>query len=198
MSSIDELVAEIPISQLASQLGVDEKEAEQAVRQALPALVGGMAANAQDPSGAASLAEALGQHSVDLLDGGIDLGQVDTTDGEKIVHHVFGDNEEAVVNQLGGLGGGSGMIMKLLPLLAPLLMGFLAKNVLGKGGGGGGATAAPADTAGMGPSGTGGDAASDAGGGLGDVLGGLLGGEGGGGLGGLGDVLGGLLGGGRK
>ena len=180
MSSIDELVSQIPIGQVASQLGVDEAQAEQAVRYALPALVSGMAANAEDPAGAASLNEALGQHIDDAADGGVDIGQVDTTDGEKIVHHVFGDNEGAVVNQLGGLGGlGGDLFAKLLPLLAPLVMGFLAKSVLGKGGSGN-------DTASAGP------------GGLGDVLGGLLGGGEGGGLGGLGDVLGGLLGGGRK
>ena len=101
MSSIDELVSQIPIGQVASQLGVDEAQAEQAVRYALPALVSGMAANAGDPAGAASLNEALGQHIDDAADGGVDIGQVDTTDGEKIVHHVFGDNEGAVVNQLG-------------------------------------------------------------------------------------------------
>jgi hypothetical protein len=139
-----------------------------------------MAANAEDPAGAASLTEALGQHVDDAADGGVDLGQVDTADGEKIVHHVFGDNEGAVVNQLGGLGGlGGGLVAKVLPLLAPLVMGFLAKSVLGKGGGGG-------------------DAASARPGGLGDVLGGLLGAGEGGGLGGLGDVFGGLLGAGRK
>ena len=176
-SSIDDLVAQLPMGQLAAQLGVSEEEAEQAVRQALPALVGGMAANAQDPGGAASLRTALDQHTGDDPDGGVDLDKVDTADGEKIVGHVFGDNQGAVVNQLGGLGGGSSLFSKLLPLLAPLVMGFLAKNVLGGGG----------DK-------DGGD--DDAGGGLGDLLGGLLGGGGGGG--GIGDLLGGLLGGGRK
>jgi hypothetical protein len=197
VSSIDDLMAQIPIDQLAGQLGVSEAEAEEAVRAALPALVGGMQANAQDPSGAASLQRALGQHDGSLLDGGIDLGQVDTDDGAKIVHNIFGDNEDAVVNQLGGLGGlGGGLISKLLPMLAPLLMSFLGKSF---GGGGSDQPAAPAGssgTSGMGP----GDAApatddGGGGGGLGDLLGGVLGG---GGLGGLGDVLGGLLGGGKK
>src|SRR5688500_1034932 len=56
---IDELMSQIPIGQLAGQLGVSEAEAEQAVRTALPALLGGMQANAQDPAGEASLAQAL-------------------------------------------------------------------------------------------------------------------------------------------
>lgn len=202
VSNIDDLMGQIPIGELASQLGVSEAEAEQAVRAALPALVGGMQVNAQDPAGAASLQRALGQHDGSLLAGGVDLGQVDTDDGAKIVRNIFGDNEDAVVNQLGGLGGlGGGMISKLLPMLAPLLMSFLGKSF-----GGGDKPAPSAPSSGSSSSGMGPGAATPAakeeeggGGGLGDILGGLLGGGGGGGgLGGLGDVLGGLLGGGKK
>ena len=45
--------------------GVDEATAEQATRQAIPALLGGMQANAEDPAGAMSLAGALGDHPSD-------------------------------------------------------------------------------------------------------------------------------------
>ncbi len=175
MANIDELLEQIPLDQIASQLGVDKREAERLTRQALPALVGGMEANARDEKGAASLASALGQHDDDQHDGRIDLSRVDTDDGAKIVRHVFGDNEQQVVHQLGGLGGDNSNLMgKLLPMLAPIVMSYLAKQFLGgkSRSGGGGST-----------------------GGLGDLLGGLVGG-GGGGMGGLGDLLGGLLGGG--
>jgi hypothetical protein len=171
MTMIDDLLAQIPMDQLARQLGVAPDEAEELTRKALPALVGGMEANAREPGGESSLAEAIGQHDDDLLDGGVDLGQVDTDDGQKIVGHVFGDNRDQVVNRLGG-GGQESMISKLLPLLAPLVMSFLAKKAGGSGSG------------------------SSGGGGIGDLLGGLLGGGAGGA--GLEDLLGGLLGGGRK
>lgn len=222
MSNIDELMTQIPIGQLAGQLGVSEAEAEAAVRQALPALVGGLQANAADPAGAASLSQALSQHDGTLITGGVDLDQVDTADGEKIVKNIFGDNEQAVVNQLGGGlgglgglggsgGGGAGLIAKLLPLLAPMLMSYLGKS-FGGGGGGGGAAASTSTsssssaTSGMGPGAAPPqqDSGGDGGGlgGLGDILGGLLGGSGsGGGGGGLGDILGGLgglLGGGKR
>ena len=174
MAAVDDLLAQIPMSQLASQLGVDEQTAEQATRQALPALLAGMQANAQDPGGARSLAEAVDQHRDGLLDGGVDVGQVDTGDGEKIVGHVFGGNREQVVNQLGTAGGSGALMAKLLPMLAPIVMSYLARR-LGQGGGG---------------------AAGQSGGGLADVLGGLLGS--GGQSGGLGDLLGGLLGQGRR
>ena len=63
MSAVDDILADIPMDQLAAQLGVDEATAEAATRQAIPALLGGMQANAEDPAGAASLAGALGDHS---------------------------------------------------------------------------------------------------------------------------------------
>lgn len=170
MASIDDLLAQIPMDQLARQLGVAPDEAEELTRKALPALVGGMEANAREPGGETSLTEAIGQHDDDLLDGGVDLDQVDTDDGRKIVGHVFGDNRDQVISRLGG-GGNESMMSKLLPLLAPLVMSFLAKKASGSGSG-------------------------SSGGGIGDLLGGLLGG--GAGAGGLEDLLGGLLGGGRR
>ncbi len=137
MSAVEEILADLPIGQLASQLGVDEATAESAARQAIPALLGGLQANAEDPAGAASLAGALGDHSGDLLDGGVDLGQVDTGDGEKIVSNIFGPNSDQVAQTLGGALGGSqaggqGDLMKrLLPILAPIVLAYLSKKVAG-------------------------------------------------------------------
>jgi hypothetical protein len=189
MSAVDEILSQIPLQQLAGQLGVDPQTAEQATRQALPALLGGIQANTADPGGAASFAQAVQQHDGSLVDGGVDLSQVDTGVGQQIVGHVFGENQGQVVNQLGAIGGvgGQALIQKLLPILAPIVMSYLASKLLG----GGGAAAPAAPAAG--------------GGGIGDVLGGLLGSVLGGGGGAaqsagpdLGSLLGGLLGGGRK
>lgn len=197
MSAIDDLLSQIPLDQLASQLGTDPATAESAARKALPALLGGLQANAQDPGGAASLSEALGQHG-SLLDGsGVNLDQVDPAEGEKIVGHIFGDNTDAVATQLGGLGtpsagaGGnpsalsSPMTKKLLSILAPIVLAYVAKQVQAKMGG---------STT---PGGAGGGI-------LGGILGQILGGTAGGGQappgGGnvLQEVLGGLFGGGRR
>ena len=67
------------------------------------------------------------------MDGGVDLNQVDTDDGQKIVQNVFGPNTDQVAQTLGSnLGGGqSGLIQKLLPLLAPIVMSYLAKRLAG-------------------------------------------------------------------
>lgn len=187
MSAVDDLMSQIPLDQLAQRLGVDPATAEQATRQALPALLGGMQANASDPAGAASLQKAVGKHDPALVEGGVDLGQVDDADGDKIVSNVFGNKRSEVVQRLGAApatgSAGQDVIGKLLPLLAPIVMSFLAKQLSG-----GAAKPGAAGAAGAG--------------GLGGLLGGLLGG--GGGAGGqqgapdLGGLLGGLLGGGKR
>ena len=86
--AVDDILADIPMDQLAAQLGVDEATAEQAARQAIPALLSGMHANAEDPPGARSLAGTLGDHPSNLIEGGVDLDQVDASDGEKIVGYI--------------------------------------------------------------------------------------------------------------
>ena len=198
MDTADEILSQIPIDQLAQQLGVDEATAEQAVRQAVPALLGGMKANAEDPAGAASLEKALGEHAATPLEG-LDLGSVDTADGEAIVGNVFGDNSEQVIDKLGSQSGGSSIMAKLLPILAPIVLKLLADKFLGQGQGQTAPGQATTSSGGLDDligSATGGGGA----GGIGDLLGGLLGG--GGGSGGssdvIGDLLGGLLGGGTK
>ncbi|PKV78038.1 DUF937 domain-containing protein [Nocardia fluminea] len=195
MTSFDDLLSQVPIAQIADQLGVDQATATTAVQAALPTLLGGLQVNAAEPQGAASLLGALDDHG-GLVEGegAVDLGQVDVGDGEKIVDNVFGDEKNTVISALGAGGGAGGndLIAKLLPILAPIVLAYLAKQLTG------GAAPAPQQT-------------QSSGGGLGDLLGGLLGGSSNsGGLGGvigealsknaggaLGSVLGGLLGGKR-
>ena len=213
---LDQLMNAIPTSQLAQAVGEDEATTRRAVQAALPALLGGLSANANDRGGAQSLLDALGQHQNDLVDD-VRLDAVDPDDGEKIVGHVFGGNTDAVVNQLGGLGGGDQMgalVRKLLPLLAPIVLSWLAKQVGGAMDGqaaprtGGTPTGQPDGPLGQGrpeptsPGATGG--AVDPTEILQDILGGALGGvtgrqpQGSSGGGILGDVLGSILGGGRR
>jgi hypothetical protein len=199
MAGIDDILSTVPLDQLAGRLGVDEATAQRAVGAALPALLGGLRANAQDPAGAASLGEAVAQHDPALVEGGVDLDDVDTDDGRKIVGHVFGQNEQAVVAQLAdSTGTGKDLLAKVLPALAPIALAFLAKQ-LGGAGAPGGAPTGTGSAAGK-SAGERSGAPQTGGGGLGDVLGGLLSGGSGSG-GGLGDLLGGLgglLGGGRR
>ncbi len=177
MSAYDDIASRLPIQQLADQVGAEPAEVERAIQSVLPALLGGLQANAADPGGAASLADALGHHDNGLADGTVDLSRVDPEEGDLITRHVFGDQTDQVINQLGGVGGGSGLVAKLLPLIAPIVLSYLAKR-MGQGGSGSGGGGVLGDI-------------------LGQVLGGAAGGSGSGGLG-LDDLLGGLLGGGTK
>ena len=201
MPDINDLFKQIPIDQIAKELGVSHAEAEHGVAVALPALVSGMMANAKDPKGEASLLKALKTKDTSLLDGGVKLGDIDVADGKKIVKHIFGDAAPDVAAKLGSTTPvGAVSIGKLLPILAPIVMAFLAKHALGSkkaGGASGGLSDILGGILGGGGSG----------GGLGGVLGNILSkGVGGGsssssssgGLGGLGDLLGVLLGGGTK
>lgn len=175
---IDEILSQLPADDLAARLGTDPETAMDAARRALPALLSGLDLEVQSGQADALGAAALKDHDPSILAQDNPLSLIDFSDGEKILGHMFGDNRGAVEQRLGASGKAeAGLFSKLLPMLAPLVMSWLAGRMKSK--------------AGSASSGGGG-------GGLGDILGGLLGGEGAGGAapgGGLGDLLGGILGG---
>lgn len=188
MGAVDEIIAGLPIDQLAAELGADPDATLAAVREAVPALFGGLQANVADPQGALGLAEALTQHAeLDPLDG-VDLGSVDVEDGAKIVQHIFGAQPEQI--QTLGAGASGSLMKQLLPILAPIVLSYLAKRL------------------GVGSA----KSSGSSGGGLGDLLGPILGGVLGGSAGGgsqsqaepsnggdiFGQILGQVLGGGAQ
>lgn len=209
MSNLNDLFNSLPIGDIAKQLGVSEADASVAVAAALPSLVKGLEANAQDPAGAASLLSALSSKDDSLLAGGIDLGGVDVEDGAKIVSHIFGKNTDKVATKLGGIGDGalsSDLMKKVMAILAPLVLAWVVKNVVGKATSGGGlgdilgqvVTGALGGGSGSTTKSTKSKKAEPAGGGLGDILGSVLGGSSSSGGLGLDGLLGGLLGGGKR
>lgn len=180
MSAADAILSQLPIDEIAAELGVTPAQVEAAAAKALPALLGGMAANAEDEAGARSLGGALDEHGP--LVGPVELARIDLGDGEKIVGNVFGPETDAVVERLAGTqelaGLDSRMTRKLLAILAPLVLSYVAGKVVDRRGAtdeGIGATILQEILKGA-LRGTGGpDTASTAGGILGDLLGGLLG-----------------------
>lgn len=181
---IQDILDNLDVAKLAQQVGADPAEVQQAAAAVLPALFGGVHANAQDPGGEASLAQALTQHQNDLASGTIDTTEVDPADGQKVAAHIFGAQQDQVVRQLGSTGLSSGLVGKLLPLLAPIVMSYLAKQVTGSTGGAvggaigggvlGGVLSQVLQGTAQGAGGTS-SGSSPMGGILGDVLGGLLG-----------------------
>jgi hypothetical protein len=186
MSGLEDLFAQIPTSDIASKIGVDEAEVDKAVHLLVPVLVGGLHENAQDPEHASKIESAADSHA-GLLDGGVSVDQVDEHEGQQAIARIFGGNDSAqVANALAGSGGGNSDLLKqLLPILAPIVLAYIGKQLTGK-------SDAPAKE-------------EASGGALNDVLGSILGGVSsnkslgtvlGNALGSkAGDILGGLLGG---
>ena len=172
------------LSKIAGQLNTDEAGAKKAVGAALPALLGRMKTNADDPAKAEALAAAVNKdHDGSLLDGlGDKFGGLfgGAGGGSAILGKVFGNDTDAVEDQVAAEAGiDKGQAAGLLGALAPMVMGALGKS--------------GQDTGGVQAQGLSGmlGGLMGGGGGLGGMLGGLLGGGGG-----IGAILGGLTGGG--
>lgn len=186
MADLDALLDAIPVGDIAKQLGINEDVAEAAVKQVLPGLVGGLAANAKrDDKSATMLHNTLDHHR------GVakSVKDIDTEDGKKIVKNVFGSNEDAVVSKLASNSTSSDVtgdiIKQVLPIVAPIVLSWLANQFLG-----GKTDSAPAAAPAAAP------ASSDSSGGIGDLVGGLLSSPQGQQI--AGDLLSGLLGGGKR
>jgi hypothetical protein len=179
MAGLDDLYNQIPVADIAGRLGAPEGEVNQAIQTLVPTLVGSIQHNVvSDDIDSSKLESAIAaEGGSGLLDGGVNVDQVDTGQGEQLVARIFGGNDtNQVASALAGSGaGGSDLIKKLLPILIPIVLAYLGKQAAG-----------------------GSTQAGTAGGGLGDVLGSILGGTTGGVGGGdnpLGSILGNVLGG---
>lgn len=167
------------LQSIARELGVSESQAASGADALLPAILGGFKKQAQSqPNGLEGLGGLLGQ-----LGGGGMLDEVlapqptDLSHGNDVLGQIFGsrDVSRAVAqNAASQTGLDTSVLKKMLPMLAMLVAGFMARQ-------GSAAQAQP----------------SSGGGALGDLLGGLLGGRAGGagnpatsagGLGGLGGL----------
>lgn len=158
-SGLEDLLAQVPTSDIASKMGVDEGEVNNAVEVLVPVLVGGLRENAQDPDHASEI-ESAADSQAGLLDGGVSVDQVDQQEGQQAIATIFGGNDAAQVANavVGGGGGNSDLLRQLLPILAQIVLAYVGKQLTGKGGG------AAKEAAG--------------GGALNDVLGSMLGGMG--------------------
>lgn len=121
------------ISQLSQQLGADPATTRQAVPAALSAILGGLHQNVQQPGGEQQLENVLADHAggSGLLGGlgGLLGGGSASSDGGGILSHIFGNHQPAVASQVGqSTGLNSGQAGRLLILLAPFVLSYLAKQ----------------------------------------------------------------------
>ena len=198
------------IAAIGRQFGLDEQQTQAAFDALAPVVAAGVRRNTQSDGGLADLLGALsgGSHARYLDEPDVLTSPDAVNEGNAILGHVFGskDVSRGVAQQLSASSGiGESVLKKLLPIIAAMVMGQIAKSATGgssrDGTSGGGSGGGLGDILG-GMLGGGGSAQSGgSGGGLGDILGGILGGAmkqgGGSGGGGLGDILGGMLGGGQ-
>ncbi|UYO96629.1 DUF937 domain-containing protein [Microbacterium sp. M28] len=176
--ALDDILAQVPIDDIAAKLGVSPGEAKKAVEEGGAVLLTGLAKNAESAEGSAAIQKALRKHEGATP---TKVDEIDEADGDRIVRHVLGDKKAEVTTKLTESKETAGIDFgKLLPILAPIVMNLIANASKGK-----------AEKAG---------ASGEGSGGIGDLIGGILGGGSQAGTGGgidLGGILGSLFG-GRK
>ncbi len=118
------------VGKLSGQIGADQAAAKNAVGAALPVLLGALARNSSQSQGADALDRALSKHDggvLDNLDGFLE--KPDVTDGNGILGHLLGAKRNAVESGIGKASGlDASMVTKLLPMLAPVVMGALGRQ----------------------------------------------------------------------
>ncbi len=125
------------IAKLSSLVGASQQDTGKAVAAALPMLVGSIAGNADQPQGINALAGAITSgHDGSILDslgpllaGGY-ASRAMGSDGARILGHLLGDqqgNVETSVAQFAGVE--SSLVQKLLPMIAPIVMGYIGRKV---------------------------------------------------------------------
>jgi len=170
MNIMDILQQSGGIGTMAKELGINESVAQAGAAALLPAILGGFKKTTQaQPSGLEGLGGLLGQlGGGGLLDSVIGTKPTPVNQGNQILGQIFGSKDVSRTVAAGAekqSGINSGLLKKMLPVVAMMAAGYMAKQ--------------------------GGD--SSGGGGLGGLIGGLLGGgsqaSSGGGLGGLASLL---------
>jgi hypothetical protein len=173
------------ISAIGRQFGLSDEQTRAAFDALAPVVAAGMRRNAQSPDGLQDIFRSVltGNRARTLDDESAIQFETAKPMGDEILGQIFGNKDvsRGVTNQLSATSGiGAAVLKKLLPIVASIVMGQVAKKM-------------------------GAGSSTQGGGGLGDILGDILGGgrsaqpgpQTGGSGGGLGDILKDVLGGGN-
>lgn len=173
---INDILAQIGgLKSMAAELGVTESQAASGAQALIPAILGGFKKQAQSqPNGLDGLGALLGKlGGGSLLDNVLSPQPTNVNQGNDVLGQIFGSKDVSrtvASNAASQTGLDPSLLKKMLPVLAMMVAGYMAKQR-----GGDNTQGAPA-SGGLG--------------GLGGMLGGLLGGESGGGkAGGLAGML---------
>ncbi|MGH1489522.1 MAG: OmpA family protein [Acidimicrobiales bacterium] len=116
-------------SALGGAIGADNETTVRVAQSATPALLGGLADKAKQPGGSKAIMDMLDISDKSSAGGLGGMLSGDTQVGAGMLDGIFGSNLPGVMkNLVGSTGMSSGAIAKLLPMLAPMVMGVLAKR----------------------------------------------------------------------
>ena len=130
------------LDNLSAHIGANKEQTATAANGIFATLLGGLANNASSESGLASLGNALDRdHDGSMLDdlmgmvGGMVQGGQEAApaasalNGAGILGHILGDRQEVAAEHISQSSGlNIGQIMKLMPILAPIVMGVLGRT----------------------------------------------------------------------
>ena len=129
MNLLQATIKEGSIGKLSEQLGQDEQATSNAVDAALPMLIGALTRSTQQDRGA-GLERALDKrHDGSILDdvAGF-IEKDDQADGNGILGHIMGNNQNLAAQMLGSSSGiGKDKAQSLMATLAPVVLGALGK-----------------------------------------------------------------------
>jgi len=129
------------LGHISNQIGAEKEQTASAANSIFTTLVGGLAGHASSESGLSGLTAMLdSNHDGSVLDdlmgmvtgmtqgGGDQQPAVNALDGAGILNTILGDRQEAAAQHISQSSGLSiGQIMKLMPILAPIVMGVIGR-----------------------------------------------------------------------
>lgn len=134
MSTTDDILKQVPIGTIASRLGVDQATAERAVRAALPKLVSG-AQNDSHGSPLSALGGLGGLGALTAMFGnrgrGVDVDQAENTSDEA-AQGIDAADREGAVQDAKEAGLDDEKSNKLIRILIPIVIGYLAYRLMNR------------------------------------------------------------------
>ena len=124
------LLSSESIESISRTAGVSEEETRRVLAGALPQMLSGAEGQATDEATAEGFAKALNDHAQDdVSDVRGFLGGVDLIDGGKILAHLLGGGQNALMESTAASSGlKPAQVVKILSIAAPLLMSLLGQQ----------------------------------------------------------------------
>ncbi|MCZ2157144.1 MAG: DUF937 domain-containing protein [Bryobacterales bacterium] len=121
---------------LGQRFGLSQEQTASAVASLLPALMGGMQKNIQQPGGLDALLGALagGDHQEYLNNPNAISGDQSVQEGNGILGHLLGSKDvsrQVAANAAASTGIGADVLKQMLPVVASMMMGAVSKQTSG-------------------------------------------------------------------